>query len=97
MRALISPPEVSSPDSAASSMNQRKPLSVFPSRAGGPLTADRLGIRAAVGAEWSVLQLDACVCASERTQPTGAPLLSSAFSSRRLPASPSHETLENLS
>lgn len=29
-----------------------------------------------------------CVCASERAQPTGAPLLSGAFSRRRVPASP---------
>lgn len=32
-------------------------------------------------------QWDACVCASERAQPTGAPLLCNAFSRKRVPAS----------
>lgn len=37
-----------------------------------------------------------CVCASERTQPTGAPLLSGAFSRKRVPASPLSRKYSNL-
>lgn len=67
----------------------------LPLRAGGLLAAGRQKTRYQLGGAGETAecppnssQWDACVCASVRTQPTGAPRLSVTLSRKRAPASP---------
>lgn len=69
----------------------------LPLRAGGLLTAGRQKTRYQLSGAGETAecppnssQWDACVCASVRTQPTGAPLLSITFSRERVPAFSPH-------